>query len=62
MNNKTKAWIVTAFMFVMTVLLCFNIVALWPVALPWVLGAFAIPGAWKFCNVLFRWLMAGADR
>lgn len=56
MNSKAKARIVTVCLFVFIVLLCANIVALWPRALPWVLGVFAIPGAWKFCRVTYKWL------
>lgn len=54
--SKNKAKLVTVFMFVMTVLMLADLVAIYPAALPWVLGVFAIPGAWKFCQVLFLWL------
>lgn len=55
MNNK-KAKLVTLVLFTFVVLVCANAVKLWPAALPWVLGAFAIPGAWCFCKVAFLWL------
>lgn len=56
MNSKSKAKIVTVALFVFVVMVCFNLVALFPAALPWILGAFAVPGAWVFCKVLFLWL------
>lgn len=56
MSSKKKARLVTVALFVFVVMVCFNLVALIPAALPWVLGAFAIPGAWVFCKVLFVWL------
>lgn len=56
MNSKSKAKLVTVALFVFVVMVCANVVALWPSALPWVLGAFAVPGAWKFCRVMFLWL------
>ena len=54
--NKNKARLVVVALFVLLVLLCADAVAIWPDTLPWILGAFAIPGAWKFCRVLFIWL------
>lgn len=56
MNSKKKAKLVTVALFVFVIMVCFNLVALIPAALPWVLGAFALPGAWCFCKVLFLWL------
>lgn len=58
MNSKKKAKLVTVALFVFVVMVCFNVVALWPVTLPYVLGVFAIPGAWKFCRVTYIWLMS----
>ena len=54
--NKNKARLVTVVIFVFVLLLCADAVSIWPAALPYILGAFAIPGAWKFCRVLFIWL------
>lgn len=56
MSNKAKAKLVTIALFVFVLMVCANVVKLWPVTLPWVLGAFALPGAWKFCRVLYIWL------
>lgn len=56
MSSKKKAKLVTVALFVFIVMVCTNLVAIWPEALPWVLGVFAIPGAWKFCRVLYVWL------
>ena len=54
--NKNKAKLVTAVIFVFLLLLFADMVSIWPRTLPWILGAFAIPGAWKFCRVLYIWL------
>lgn len=54
--NKNKARLVTVVIFVFVLLLCADAVSIWPAAMPYILGAFAIPGAWKFCRVLFIWL------
>ena len=56
MNHK-KAKLVTVVIFVFVVLLCADAVSIWPRALPYILGAFAIPGAWKFCRTLYVWLI-----
>ena len=54
--NKSKARLVTIVIFVFLVLLLADTVSIWPASLPYILGAFAIPGAWKFCRVLYIWL------
>lgn len=56
MNSKRKAKLVTVALFTFIVLLCANLVALWPEAMPYILAVFAVPGAWKFCRVLYLWL------
>lgn len=56
MNNKQKAKVVTAVIFAFILLLCSNLVALFPAVLVWVLFIFAIPGAWWFCKVAYLWL------
>lgn len=54
--NKNKAKLVTIVISVFVLLLCVDMVTIWPKMLPWILGCFAIPGAWKFCRVLYIWL------
>lgn len=56
MKSENKAKLVTALLFVLIVLLMADMVAMWPWMLPYVLGVFAVPGAIKFCRVLFIWL------
>lgn len=56
MNNKQKARIVTVVIFAFVLLVSSNLVALFPGVLPWILAAFAIPGAWQFCKVAYLWL------
>ena len=54
--SKAKARLVTAIIFTFIVLVCVDLVAIYPRTLPWILGTFAVPGAWKFCRVCFLWL------
>ena len=54
--NKNKAKLVTIVISVFVLLLCVDMVTIWPKMLPWILGAFALPGFWKFCRVLYIWL------
>lgn len=54
--SKTKARLVTVIIFTFIVLVCADLVAIYPRTLPWILGTFAVPGAWKFCRVCFIWL------
>jgi hypothetical protein len=56
MKSESKAKLVTILLFVLILLLMADVVALWPWTLPWVLGVFAVPGAMKFCRVLYIWL------
>lgn len=59
--NKNKAKLVTVVIFVFLILLCADAVSIWPRTLPWILGAFAVPGAWKFCRVLYIWLVTDPE-
>lgn len=56
MKSESKAKLVTLLLFVLILLLMADVVALWRWTLPWVLGVFAVPGAMKFCRVLYIWL------
>ena len=56
MNNKNKAKVVTVALCAFILLVCADLVGIYPNALPWVLGVFAIPGAWWFCKTTFLWL------
>lgn len=56
MKSESKAKLVTVLLFVLILLLMADVVALWRWTLPWVLGVFAVPGAMKFCRVLYIWL------
>ena len=57
MKSKNKAKLITALVCVLLILMFADIVAIWPGSLPYVLGAFAVPGAWKFARVLYIWLL-----
>lgn len=57
MKSKNKARLVTALICVLLTLMFADLVALFPWSLPYILGAFAIPGAWKFARCLYIWLM-----
>lgn len=57
MKSETKAKLVTALLCALLCLLCSDIVGMWPAALPYILGAFAVPGIWKFARVLYIWLL-----
>lgn len=57
MKSEHKAKLVTVLIFALLCLLFSDVVAIWPKSLPWILGAFALPGAWKFCRVLYIWLI-----
>lgn len=59
--NKAKGRLVTLIIFAFVVLVSVDFIAIYPNALPWILGAFAVPGAWKFCRVCFLWLTARED-
>lgn len=59
--KKGKARLVTAIIFAFVVLVCVDLVGIYPRTLPWILGAFAVPGAWKFCRVCFLWLTVVED-
>lgn len=52
-----KAKFVTVMFSVMFFSLMGVTVAEAPWSLPWILGAFAIPGAWKFIRTLYIWLL-----
>ena len=54
--SKPKARLITIVIFAFVVLVCVDFVALYPKAMTWILGAFAIPGAWKFVRVCYIWL------
>lgn len=54
--NKNKAKIVTALMFILLAVLAADVVTAFPQALPWILGAFAIPGVVWFSKLLYRWV------
>lgn len=56
MTSKNKAKLVTALLFALILLMLADVVAIWPWTLPYALGVFAVPGACKFCRVLFIWL------
>ena len=57
MKSTHKAKLVTALVCALLLLMFSDIVAIWPKTLPYILGAFAIPGAWKFTRVLYIWLL-----
>ena len=56
MTSKSKAKLLTALITVLLILLAADAVAIWPAALPWILGAFAVPGVWKFSRTLYIWM------
>ncbi len=56
MTSKSKAKLLTALITVLLILLAADAVAIWPAALPWILGAFALPGVWKFSRTLYVWM------
>ena len=58
---KGKGLLVTVLITVLLVLLGADAVAIWPEALPWVLGVFAVPGVYLFSKYLYRWLTAQED-
>ena len=58
---KWKARLVTLLIVVLLILLAADVVAIWPRALPYILGAFAVPGVWKFARVLYIWLTTDSD-
>lgn len=51
-----KARVITALIVILFVVLAADVVALVPKALPWILGAFAIPGVIWFSRLLYRWV------
>lgn len=53
-NWKMK--LVTGLITLLLVLLAADVVAVMPAALPFILGAFALPGVWLFARLLYRWL------
>lgn len=55
--SEKKARLVAVIILASVLLICADIVARWPSALPWVLGVFAFPGACKFARVVYKWLM-----
>ena len=58
---KGKGLLVTVLITVLLILLGADAVAIWPEALPWILGVFAIPGVYLFSKYLYRWLTAQED-
>lgn len=54
--SKAKARLVTAVIFAFVMVVSVDFIAIYPKALNWILGAFAVPGAWKFCRVCYIWL------
>ena len=59
--SKRKAQLVTAIIAAFVLLVCVDLVALYPKATIWILGAFAVPGAWKFCRTCYIWLTIPDD-
>jgi len=59
--SKWKAKVVTVLMVILLIVLVADVVALIPAALPWILGAFALPGIWLFCKMLYRWLTTESE-
>ena len=55
--SKRKARLVTAAFSALLLLLLVDLVGIYPRSLPWILGAFAIPGAFKFVRVLYIWFL-----
>ena len=54
--KKWKARMITALIVILFVVLAADVVALVPGALPYILGAFAIPGVVWFSRLLYRWV------
>lgn len=54
--SKPKARLITLVIVAFVVLVCVDFVAIYPKAMTWILGTFAVPGAWKFCRVCYIWL------
>ena len=59
-NWKMK--IVTGLITLLLIVLAADVVAVVPNSLPWILGAFAVPGVWRFARLLYRWLTTDDDR
>lgn len=57
MKSTNKARLITALICALLCLMFADIVAIWPRTLPYILGAFAVPGAWKFARTLYIWLI-----
>ena len=58
---KWKARLVTTLITVLLVLLAADAVAIWPKALPWILGVFALPGVYLFAKYLYVWLTTESE-
>lgn len=56
MKSKNKAKLITALLTVLLALMFLDLAALFPWTGPWILGAFAIPGVFKFVRCLYIWL------
>lgn len=57
MKSKQKAKLITVLVCVLLIVMFADMVALWPWTLPWILGVFAVPGAFKFAKTLYIWLI-----
>lgn len=59
--SRWKAKVVTALFVILLIVLAWNVVTMVPALLPWILGAFAVPGVIKFGRVLFVWLTTESE-
>lgn len=56
MKSQKKAKLITALICALLVVMFRDIVDYWPWLLPWILGAFAVPGIMKFARTLYIWM------